>query len=145
LPWLLSLSLLLYLLSLVRQIHEHFASTHKIRPKNMFKEKSEKAHWWSGRILACISLAISLSQLLIIGGAIALVQMALVQTSPSPAPGERGAPIYRIAAVAWLIGGLGSVVFALTGLAFDSRRMTALAALIVAILTILICGTQMLV
>jgi hypothetical protein len=91
-----------------------------------------------------MSLAFSLVELLIFGTAIALVQLSLIQPS-NKVPGQRGAPVDRITAAAWLLGGLGAVVFALTGLKSDSRRGAALAALIIAILVFFLCGTQMLV
>ncbi|MGA3350197.1 MAG: hypothetical protein ABSC33_14320 [Candidatus Sulfotelmatobacter sp.] len=50
-----------------------------------------------------------------------------------------------MASTTWLVGGLGSLGFAVAGLVADSRRMTALIALIVTMATFVVCGLQMLV
>jgi hypothetical protein len=113
------------------------------KSKRLMPNEQQSAKVWSGRMLACISPAFSLSALLIFGSAIVLVQLSLIQP-PTGDPSVRS-PLKVITAAAWLLGGLGSVVFALTGLAFDSRRGAALAALIIAILVFFICATQMIV
>jgi hypothetical protein len=45
----------------------------------------------------------------------------------------------------WLIGGLGSLGFAVAGLVADSHRLTAFVAVFVTVAAFLICGLQMLV
>jgi hypothetical protein len=103
-------------------------------------EQQQPARLWSGRVIACISLAISSTELLIF-----LVAIATASTMRNPTPGYPAPFVVRLIAGAWILGGLGSFVFALTGLAFDSQRGTALAALVVSIVVSLLCGTQMLV
>ena len=45
----------------------------------------------------------------------------------------------------YLIGALGAVAFAVVGLFMDARRMAALIALIVAVLSFVVCGLPLLV
>lgn len=97
----------------------------------------QTASWWSKRKFGCISLAISLAETFIVYGGV-----LLVQTSKQP-----HAPplIVSVASTAWLVGGLGSFGFAVAGLVADSHRMAALIALVLTIVTFVVCGLQMLV
>jgi hypothetical protein len=97
----------------------------------------QTANWWSKRKFGCISLAISLAETFIVYGGV-----LLVQTSKHP-----HAPplIVSVASTAWLLGGLGSLGFAVAGLVADSHRMMAFIAVIVTVATFLVCGSQMLV
>jgi hypothetical protein len=97
---------------------------------------AKTATWWSKRGFACISLAVSLAEILIIGGALVLVQTS--KQPPTPL-------IVRLTDTTWLIGGLGSFGFAVAGLVADSDRRTAFFALIVAIVAWLICGVPLMV
>jgi hypothetical protein len=99
--------------------------------------EAQTATWWSKRKFGCISLALSLAETLIIYGA-----AVLVQTSRQP---HASPSILRMASTTWLVGGLGSLGFAVAGLVVDSHRTTALIALIVTIVTFLVCGLQVLV
>ncbi len=99
--------------------------------------EAQKTTWWSKRKFGCISLALSLAETLIIYGAV-----VLVQTSRQP---HASPLILRMASTTWLVGGLGSLGFAVAGLVADSHRMAAFIALIVTIVTFLVCGLQMLV
>jgi hypothetical protein len=93
--------------------------------------------WWSKCKFGCISLAISLTETFIVYGGV-----FLVQTSKQP-----HAPplIVNVAGAAFLLGSIGSLGFAITGLVADSRRATAFVALVVTMATFLGCGLQMLV
>ena len=98
---------------------------------------AQTATWWSKRKFGCISLALSLAETLVIYGA-----AVLVQTSRQP---HASPLILRMASTTWLVGGLGSLGFAVAGLVADSHRTTASIALILTIVTFLVCGLQMLV
>jgi hypothetical protein len=93
--------------------------------------------WWSKRKFGCISLAMSLVETIIVYGGV-----VLVQTSKQP-----HAPpfVVSVASTAWLVGGLGSFGFAVAGLVADSRRTTAIVAMIATIAAFFVCGLQMLV
>jgi hypothetical protein len=91
---------------------------------------AELRNSWPKRRLAYISVAISAAEVLIIGGAIVLVQI-LQHASP---------PLERLADGTWLIGSLASFGFAFAAFIADSNRRSALVALAVAALIFLICG-----
>jgi hypothetical protein len=96
---------------------------------------AETAKWWSGRKLGFTSLAVSVAEILVIYGAV-----VIVQTSQQP-----HMPLLRkVVDIAYLVGGLGSLGFAVAGLVADSHRRTAFFALIAAIVAFLVCGLQML-
>lgn len=96
----------------------------------------ENATWWSKRRFACISLVVSLVEVLIIGGT-----MVLIQTSKRPPT-----PLMvRLVDTTWLICGLGSFAFALVALVADPDRRTAFFTMIVAIVAGLICGFPLMV
>jgi hypothetical protein len=95
------------------------------------------ATWLSKRRFGCISLALSLAETLIVYGAVMLVQTS---NQPQPSP-----LILRMAGNAWLVGGLGSLGFAVAGLVADSDRKMAFVAMLATIVTFLVCGLQMLV
>ena len=98
--------------------------------------KGEPAKWWSGRTLGCTSLALSLAEILVIYGAV-----VIVQTSQRP-----HMPLVRkVVDITYLVGGFGSFGFAVAGLVADSHRRAAFFALIAAIVAFLVCGLQMLV
>ena len=100
--------------------------------------KVERARWWGKRKLSCISLGFSFLEILIIGAA---VVFALTYHRTE----MQMAGVRKLAAIAWLVGGLGSFIFAIAGLVAGPYRGTAVAALIVAMSAWMICGTQMLV
>ena len=50
-----------------------------------------------------------------------------------------------MAADAWLLGGKGALGFAVAGLVADAKRFTALLAIVLTVLTFIVCGTQFLV
>jgi uncharacterized membrane protein len=84
-----------------------------------------------------VQSSVSLGEILTIYG-----EAVLVQTSRQP---HASPLILKMSSTTWLVGGLGSLGFALAGLVADSHRMTAFIALIVTIATFLVCGLQMLV
>lgn len=96
----------------------------------------ETATWWSKRRFACISLAVSLAEILIIGGTLVLIQTS--KQPPTPL-------MVRLADTTWLIGGLGSFGFAVAGLVADPDRRTAVFTMIVAIVAAAICGFPLMV
>jgi hypothetical protein len=96
----------------------------------------ELAKWWFKRKFGCISLALSFAQIVIIWSPLALFQIS--GRHPTFL-------IVNLSSTTWLIGGLGSFGFAVAGLTADSQRMTALVALVGAIVTFVICGLPMLV
>jgi hypothetical protein len=55
------------------------------------------------------------------------------------------AKVQSVASDAWLLGGIGSLGFAVAGLVADAKRFTAFLAIILSVLTFLFCGTQFLV
>jgi|SRR5271156_1078972 len=97
---------------------------------------TETARWWSKRGFGCMSLAFSLTEIVVMWGDLALVQTQdkhSLHLLPS------------VNSTAWLIGGLGSLGFAVAGLVADSNRLTAFVAVIVTIAAFFVCGLQMLV
>jgi hypothetical protein len=92
--------------------------------------------WWSKRGLGWSSLGMSLTELIIIWGVPALVQIAL--------PHEMHF-IPKLVSVTWLIAGPWSFALAVAGLVVDSHRLTAFFAVILAIAAFFICGLRMLV
>lgn len=97
----------------------------------------DTGNWWSKRRFGLISLALSLTELLIIYSAVAWI---LVSN-----PQHISHPIRSVVDFAFLIGGLGSLGFAVAGLVADSYRLVSLIAVVVTILTFIVCGFQMLV
>ncbi len=97
----------------------------------------DMGNWWSKRRFGLISLALSLTELLIIYGAVAWILVSNPQHTPPS--------IRSLASSAWLIGGLGSLGFAVAGLVADSHRLVSLIAVVVTILIFFVCGFQMLV
>jgi hypothetical protein len=96
----------------------------------------ETANWWAPRKFGCISLALSLAEIAAIGTAIFFVQSSSDHDT---------ARIQSVAADAWLLGGIGSLSFAVAGLVADANRFTAFLAIILTVLTFVVCGTQFLV
>ena len=96
----------------------------------------QTATWWSKRRFACISLAVSLAEILVIGGT-----LVFLQTSKQP-PTHR---MVKLTDFTWLIGGLGSFGFAVAALVADSDRRTAFFTMIVAIVAAAICGFPLMV
>jgi hypothetical protein len=87
--------------------------------------------WWSRHKLACMSLALSVAEILVMGGI--LVSVLVSKRLPTP-------HLVRLTDDLWLVGAVGSVGFALAGLVADSDRTVPLLALIVAIAVSLLCG-----
>jgi hypothetical protein len=98
--------------------------------------RPKTAEWWAARRFGCISLAVSLAEIVAIGAAILVIE------SPSHHNITR---IQSVAADAWLLGGIGSLGFAVAGLVADAKRFTAFLAIILTVLTFVVCGTQFLV
>jgi hypothetical protein len=91
----------------------------------------DMAEWWSKRRFSCVSLAMSLGEILVVGCVVVSVQISKHDATPG---------IERLAGVAWLVGGIGSFGFAVVGLVSDSDRRTALLALVAAIVVFLVSG-----
>ena len=91
---------------------------------------------WTVHRFGCISLALSLAEIAAICTAIFVVQ------SSSHRDILR---IQSLAADAWLLCGIGSLGFAVAGLVADANRFTAFLAIILTVLTFVVCGTQFLV
>jgi len=88
--------------------------------------------------LSCISLSFSLLEILVIGAAV-VFGLTYHPTDLQMADAR------KLAEIAWVVCGPCYFLFAIGGLIEDSHRGTSVAALIVAISTWMICGTQMLV
>jgi hypothetical protein len=86
--------------------------------------------------LSGVALAISLAEILIIGGVLVSLQMS--NQPPTPY-------IVKLTDTTWLIGAPGSFGFAVAGLFVDSDRRTAVLSLIVAILASLICAIPLMI
>ena len=86
--------------------------------------------------LSCISFAICLAEIVVIWGAVVVVQL----------PGEHQmVQIVKITTNTWLIGGLCSFGFAVAGLVADSDRMVGVIAVAATVVTFLVCGVPMMV
>ncbi|HYV72825.1 MAG TPA: hypothetical protein VFB24_01075 [Candidatus Binatia bacterium] len=94
------------------------------------------AEWWAARRFGCISLALSLAEIAAIGVAILVVQSSSHHDIRK---------IQSVASDAWLLGGIGSLGFAVAGLVADAERFTAFLGIILTVLTFVVCGTQFLV
>jgi len=90
---------------------------------------------WTRRGCAYVSLAISLAEILIIGGALVLVYTS--KQPPTPL-------IVRLVGDTWLAGSFGSLGFAVAALIFDADSGMAVAAMLLASVTFFICGFPML-
>jgi hypothetical protein len=77
---------------------------------------------------------VSITEILIIGATLVLIQTS--KQPPTPL-------MERLADIAWLLGSLGSLGFAVPGVIADSDRRTAIFALILAL--VLICGFPLMV
>jgi len=95
------------------------------------------AKWWSERRFGLVSLAVSLLEVFIIYGAVALILIMKLQHTPPR--------ILQLATGTWLLGTLGSFEFGIAGLIADARRLAAFVALVIALATFFVCGLQMLV
>jgi hypothetical protein len=93
------------------------------------------ASWWNPRRFGCISLALSLAEIAAVCTAVAVVQSSNRHDI---------ARIQKLAADAWLLGGIGSLGFAVAGLVADANRLTAFLASIFTVLVFVACGTQFL-
>jgi hypothetical protein len=95
------------------------------------------ATWWSDRRLGLVSLAVSLLEVIIVYGGVALiVGMKLQHTPPR---------LLHVASIAWLLGTFFSFSFAIAGLIADAQRLASFVALVMAMATFLVCGLQMIV
>jgi hypothetical protein len=94
------------------------------------------ASWRFNSKFGYVSLALSFAEIVVIWVPLILAQKSGHHLTPL---------VMNISGTAWLIGGLGSLGFAVAGLAADSSRVTALIAIIVTVVTFLICGLPMLV
>lgn len=94
------------------------------------------AEWWPANRFGCISLAFSLAEIAAIGIAILVVRSSSHHDITK---------IQSVAADAWLLGGIGSLGFAVAGLVADANRLVSFMAIILTVLTFVVCGTQFLV
>lgn len=97
----------------------------------------DSGNWWSKRKFGLISVTLSLIEVFVIYGAVALVLTSNGQHVPPW--------IRSVVDWAFLIGGLSSLGFAVAGLVADPHRLVALIAVVVTMLTFVVCGFQMLV
>jgi hypothetical protein len=95
--------------------------------------RDETGRWWSKHKFAGASLSISLAELVIIEG-----MGAFVQISKQP-PAHL---MLRLAACTVLVGGFGSLGFAIAGLVAESDRTAAILAMLVAVAVSMFCGSQ---
>lgn len=95
------------------------------------------ASWWSERRLGLVSVAISLVEVCVVYGAVTSIVLRNLHRTPPQ--------LAHLASSAWLLGTFSAFAFAIAGLVADSQRLTALVAVVLAIVTFLICGLQMLV
>jgi hypothetical protein len=98
---------------------------------------TDNRSWWAKRRFGLVSLALSLAEVSLIYGIVAWV---LASNQPHILPSIR-----KVVDGAFLLGGLGSLGFAVAGLLADPHRLTALIAIFVATLALVVCGLQMLV
>jgi hypothetical protein len=98
---------------------------------------TEAGSWWSRCKLGLVSLALSLTEIAVVYGTVVWIVMSKQQHTPAAAR--------TIVDFAFLLGSLSSLGFAVAGLVADSKRLPALIATVVMILTFLVCGLQMLV
>ncbi|HTZ83316.1 MAG TPA: hypothetical protein VMB66_09010 [Candidatus Acidoferrales bacterium] len=94
------------------------------------------AEWWVARRFGCISLLLSLGEIAAIGTAILFVRSSSHHDITK---------VQSLASDAWLLGGIGSLGFAVAGLVADAKRFTAILAIVLTVLTFVVCGTQFLV
>src|ERR1700722_3814479 len=94
------------------------------------------ANWWKPRRFGCISLAMSLAEIASVVAAVAVVQSSNRHDIVR---------IHSLASGAWLLGGIGSLGFAVAGLVADANRLTAFLASIFTVLAFVTCGTTFLV
>lgn len=78
--------------------------------------------WWPEGRFGCISLAISLVEVLVVGGVILFVQIK--QQKPTDL-------METLVGCSWILGGLGSFGFMIVGLVRDSDQTAAALAMIV--------------
>jgi hypothetical protein len=94
------------------------------------------ANWWKPRRFGYVSLALSLAEIAVIGTAIVVIHSSNYHDV---------ARVRDLAADSWLLGGIGSLGFAVAGLVSDANRLTAFLATIFTVLTFVACGIQFLV
>ena len=110
------------------------AATHLIRASTDSLMASELAKSCYQHKLSSISLALSLAELVVIWGAVVLVQL----------PGQHDMVlIVKVTTTAWLLGGLCSFGFAVAGLVADSDRMVGVIAAAATVVTFFLCGLTM--
>ena len=97
---------------------------------------SETANCYSKSRFGCISLALSLAEIVIMWGDVVLFRSADNQTMRM---------LLHVNSITWFMGGLCSFGFAIAGLVADAHRSTAFVALMMSIVAFLVCGLQMLV
>jgi hypothetical protein len=91
------------------------------------------ANWLKPRRFGCISLAMSFAEVAAVVTAVVVVQSSNRHDIVR---------IQSLAADAWLLGGIGSLGFAVAGLVADANRLTAFLASIFTVLAFVACGTQ---
>jgi hypothetical protein len=94
----------------------------------------EGVRWWPEGRLGCISLAISLVEILVIGSIILVVQISRHEPTRL---------METMVGDAWLVGGFGSFGFMVAGLFADSDQTAASLAMIVAIVVGVLGGLQL--
>jgi hypothetical protein len=89
---------------------------------------------WETRKFGCVSLMLSAIEILVVWGGVALSKTSIRWDWNL---------VRHVLEATYLIGALGSVTFAVVGLAMDNRRTVALLAVIVALVAFVICGLPM--
>ena len=84
--------------------------------------------------LACTSVAFSAIEMIVIWGDVALMNAV---------PKADVALISKVAPAAWLLGGLGSVVFGIVALFIDDDRAPGAAAVGFGVVVFFVCGVTM--
>lgn len=92
------------------------------------------AKFWSTHRIASTSLALCALEIIIVWGAVAFVQLQ-----------GQHAVLVTLASIAWLCGGVTSIMSAIAALIIDPRREIGAMVMIVAVVAFLICGLPFLV
>ena len=91
---------------------------------------------WEVRKFGCISFILSALEILVVWGGVALSSTSLQWD---------WSLVRRVMEATYLVGALGAAAFAVVGLFMDARRMAALLALIVAVVSFVVCGLPLLI
>jgi len=86
---------------------------------------------------ASVSITISILEMVVVWGVVAIVQFIPQQHTPSK--------LVSITSTAWILGSVSSIVLAAATIIVDSRREIGVLTLILALAVFIICGLPMLV